>query len=295
MQTTKPSPPTLGFVGIGLMGTPMSKRLLQAGYSVNVWNRNPEKCQPLQDCGANICQDLQQLVKNSDVVMLCVSDTSAVEQVVFGTNGVASQGASDKVLVDFSSISPESTRDFARRLEDQCGMEWVDSPVSGGVVGAENGSLVVMAGGHCDTVNALQPIFDAVSQRVTYMGPVGSGQATKVCNQMLVGCNLMVIAEVIALAEKAGVDSSRLPQALAGGFADSIPLQLTGSRMAQRELDEVKWHIKTLVKDLTMAENLACQEGAETPMSRLAWHLMNQFADQGNGDKDPATLILGYT
>jgi len=154
--------------------------------------------------------------------------------------------------------------------------------------------LVVMAGGDEAVIDRLRPVLSAVSQRVTRMGPVGSGQVTKICNQMLVSCNVLVMAEVMALAEQAGVASDCIPAALAGGFADSLPLQLTGPRMASREFDPVKWHVKTLLKDLDMANALASGVSSSVPMTGLAAELMRQHASRGNRDRDPATLVELY-
>ncbi|GAB3106202.1 NAD(P)-dependent oxidoreductase [Aestuariicella hydrocarbonica] len=287
--------PVLGFIGMGLMGVPMTTRLLQAGFEVNVWIRNPDKLQQPARLGASPCTDLQALVRGSDIIMLCVSDTDAVKHIVEGPRGLKAFVKPGTIIVDFSSISPDATRDLADQLLNQCGAQWVDAPVSGGVSGAETGSLAIMAGGPEATIDAIRPILSHLSQRVTRMGQVGSGQTTKICNQMLVSCNLMVMAEVMAMAEKAGVDTHKIPQALKGGFADSLPLQLTGSRMADKDFEPVKWHVKTLLKDLDLSANLARQSNANTPMSQLARELMQQHANGGNQDKDPATLVELYS
>jgi 3-hydroxyisobutyrate dehydrogenase len=284
----------IGFIGLGLMGVPMSRRLLQAGYSLCVWNRDQTKTAPLLQLGATSADSISALVADCDIVMLCVSNTDAVEAVVFGDGGVVNSAHKNQIIVDFSSISPQATKDFAKRLQAACGARWVDAPVSGGVVGAETGTLVIMAGGEETVIDTVRPVLAALSQRLTYMGLVGSGQATKVCNQMIVSCNLLVIAEALALAEKFGVDSAKIPAALQSGFADSIPLQLTGGRMAARELDEVKWHVKTLLKDLSLAKALGVSADSSLPMTNLACELMAQHASNGNSDRDPATLIEMY-
>lgn len=279
---------------MGLMGVPMTLRLLNAGYPVTVWNRSPEKAASVIAQGATGAASIAELTEAADIIMLSVTDTAAVKQVIFAEQGVASAGTAQKLLVDFSSIAPDQTREFAAELNHVCGMRWVDAPVSGGVAGAEQGTLAIMAGGDAADIDAIRPILAHVSQRVTHMGSVGSGQASKIGNQMIVSCNVLVIAEVLALLEKAGVDSSKIPEALKGGFADSIPLQLTGSRMAHRDFDEIKWHIKTLLKDLTMARTLTEQLNGHTPMSELGRALMQHYSDNGLADKDPATLITCY-
>jgi len=287
--------PRIGFIGLGLMGAPMTSRLLEAGYTVNVWNRSAEKLTSVVAKGAQAMVSIAELVETSDIVMTCVTNTDAVEAVVFGDGGVAKHGGEGKVLVDFSSIEPDATRLFAGKLQTQCGMEWVDTPVSGGVAGAEAGTLAIMAGGNEATIDSLRPVLAPLSARVTCMGPVGSGQVTKVCNQMIVSCNVMVMAEVLALAKKNGVDATLIPEALKGGFADSTPLQITGSRMAAEDFDAVTWHVKTLLKDLDMGVGLSKSRGSATPMTGLAAQLMRQHGSKGNLDNDPCTLINMYS
>lgn len=284
----------IGFIGLGLMGAPMCQRLLAAGYSLTVWNRTPEKTLPLKSAGAHVADSIAELVEGSDVIMLCVTDTAAVESVVFANYGVIGSGSENKILIDFSSIDPAVTKRMAEQLHQVTGMHWIDAPVSGGVTGAEQGTLAVMAGGDESTLNQVRPILAHLSQRVTHMGPVGSGQVTKICNQMLVSCNVLVMAEAMALAEKSGVDASLIPTALQGGFADSIPLQLTGPRMAKSEFDPVKWHVKTLLKDLNMANTLSLNAQSATPMSGLGAEIMRLHASQGYSEKDPSTLVNLY-
>ncbi len=279
---------------MGLMGVPMTLRLLDAGFNTFVWNRNPVKAKAATDAGAKACASIADLVEQSDVLLMCVSDTNAVDEIVFGDHGIAACANSEQALIDFSSIAPDATRDFAERLYNRCGCRWIDAPVSGGVAGAEQGTLAIMAGGDSTLIEQLHPVFAPLSHNVTHMGPVGSGQVTKVCNQMIVSCNVLVMAEVLALAEQAGVNAEQIPTALKGGFADSIPLQLTGSRMAAKDFAEVKWHVKTLLKDLNLADDLHNQVGSETPMATLAKQLMQQHADSGLIEKDPATLITRY-
>lgn len=287
--------PILGFIGLGLMGTPMTTRLLEAGYTVNVWNRSEDKLAPVVEKGAQAQPSIEALVKASDIVMTCVTNTDAVEAVVFGESGIAESGTAGKILIDFSSIEPDATRDFSERLHAQCGMEWIDAPVSGGVAGATAGTLAIMAGGNEVTIENVRPVLAPLSARVTHMGPVGSGQVTKVCNQMIVSCNVMVMAEVLALAKKNGVDATLIPEALKGGFADSTPLQITGARMAAEDFEAVTWHVKTLLKDLDMGVGLSKSRGSATPMTGLAAQLMRQHGSKGNLDNDPCTLIKMYS
>ncbi|MDX5371141.1 MAG: NAD(P)-dependent oxidoreductase [Pseudomonadaceae bacterium] len=286
-----PVRPSLGFAGIGLMGLPMSLRLLAAGYPLSVWNRSPDKCAPLLAAGAEAVSVPALLCERADVLMLCLADTAAVRRVVFGPGGIVERARPGQLLVDFSSLEPAATREMAAELEARSGMRWVDAPVSGGTPGAEAGTLAIMAGGREEDVERIRPLLAHLGQRLTRMGDVGAGQVTKVCNQMLVACNALVIAEVVGLAERAGVDAGVLAEALSGGFADSKPLQILAPQMAESRFEPVKWHVRTLLKDLDTAVKLAREEGGATPMSGLAAQLMRLHGSQGHLEHDPATLI----
>lgn len=285
--------PTLGFIGIGLMGKPMSLRLLNAGFNVNVWNRSPDKLRPVIEAGAKACTSVAELVGSSEVIILCLADTAVVESIV--RNAILANGTAGKLLIDLSSIHPESTRQLAALLQEKCAMDWVDAPVSGGVAGAEQGSLAIMAGGSAKNIEIARLVLAPLYKQLTHMGEVGSGQITKICNQMIVSCNVLVIAEMMALAKQAGVDAKRIPEALAGGFADSKPLQIVAPEMAAETFEPVKWRIKTLLKDLNMAVDLSAKQGTAAPMSGLAAQLMQLHGSHGYLEQDPATLIKLYT
>lgn len=284
----------LGFIGIGLMGKPMTLRLLAAGFNVNVWNRSAEKLHTVTDAGARPCATVAELVRRSDIIMLCLADTAAVEAVVSGEHGIAAHGAADKLLIDLSSIHPETTRRLAVLLQESCGMGWVDAPVSGGVPGAEQGNLAIMAGGEPRHIETARAVLAPLYKQLTHMGGVGSGQITKICNQMIVSCNALVIAEMIALAKRAGVAAEKIPVALQGGFGDSRPLQILGPEMAHETFEPVKWRVKTLLKDLNMAVDIASGLDSAVPMSGLAAQLMQLHASQGYLEQDPSTLIKLY-
>lgn len=286
--------PALAFAGIGLMGLPMCRRLLAAGHPLTVWNRSAGKCAVLADAGAQVASHPRDLCHEADIIMLCLADTAAVREVVFGPGGIVETGLPGQLLVDFSSSDPAQTRAMAIELEERCGMRWVDAPVSGGTPGAEAGTLAIMAGGAEGDIERLRPVAAHLGQRLTRMGDTGAGQVTKVCNQMIVACNALVIAEVVALAEQAGVDAALLAPALAGGFADSKPLQILAPQMAASAFEPVKWHVRTLLKDLDTAVKLSREQGAATPMSGLAAQLMRLHGSAGNLERDPATLVGLY-
>ena len=232
-----------------------------------------------------------ELCAAADVVLLCLADTAVVREVVFGAGGIVEGARAGQLLVDHSSLEPAATRAMAAELESRSGMRWVDAPVSGGTAGAEAGSLAIMAGGRGEDVERVRPVLAHLGQRLTHMGDIGAGQVTKACNQMIVACNALVIAEMMALAERSGVDASLIAPALAGGFADSRPLQILAPQMASSKFEPAKWHVRTLLKDLDTAVQLSHEAGSATPMTGLAAQLMCLHGSQGHLEKDPSTLV----
>jgi len=283
--------PKIGYVGVGLMGAPMTVNLLAAGYEVTVWNRTREKILPVLERGAVEAEGPAEVASQVDFVFQCLTDANAVEHVVFGENGVASAGSPGKLLVDFSSMRPDRTREFSARLKEECGMGWVDAPVSGGVKGAEEGTLAIMAGGEAKDVEKVRDAVSTFSARFTHMGPSGAGQVTKLCNQVIAASNLVTIAEATILAERSGVDAAMLPEALAGGFADSIPLQIFGPRFANRQMEPFLGHVYTMMKDLDTARDLGQENGAPLPMASVAVELMRQVAGRGYAEEDFTNVI----
>jgi 3-hydroxyisobutyrate dehydrogenase len=241
--------------------------------------------------GAGFCATVAELVYKSEVILLCLADSSAVESIVLGEDGILANGSTGKLLIDLSSIDPESTRNMAQQLQQQCQMDWVDAPVSGGVSGAQNGELAIMAGGKEAAIIVARLILKPLYRQLTHMGATGSGQISKICNQMIVSCNVLVIAEMMALAKQAGVATDKIPGALAGGFADSKPLQIVGPEIAAESFEPIKWRVKTLLKDLNMALDLSAQQDTAIPMSALAAQLMQMHGNRGYLDQDPSTLI----
>lgn len=276
------------------MGLPMCRRLLAAGYPLTVWNRNPQKCAPLVAAGARQVATPAQLCEHADLVLLCLANTDVVRQVVFAADGIAQGARAGQLLLDLSSLEPTATREMAAALARDTGMAWVDAPVSGGTPGAESGSLAIMVGGEAADIERVRPVLLALGQRVTHMGAVGAGQVTKACNQMIVACNALVIAEVMALAERSGVDARLIAEALAGGFADSKPLQILAPQMAESRFEPVKWHVRTLLKDLDGAVKFSREQGSATPISGLAAQLLRLHGGQGYLEQDPATLVRLY-
>ncbi len=284
--------PTLGFIGIGLMGEPMTQRLLGAGYTVNVWNRTASKLQHVVKAGAIQRTHIEELIENSEIILLCLAETPIVEDMV--NQHILKHGKAQQLVIDLSSTHPETTVNLANRLKQTCHIDWVDAPVSGGVAGATQGTLAIMAGGTTKSIDIARKVLSPLYSQLTHMGEVGSGQITKVCNQMIVSCNVLVIAEMMALAEKAGVDTHKIAPALTGGFADSKPLQIVAPEMATATYEPIKWRVKTLLKDLNMATDLSQTHASSTPMTALAAQLMQLHGSHGFFEQDPATLIKLY-
>lgn len=275
----------IAFLGMGLMGSRMATRLIQAGFEVAVWNRTASACDVLIDMGATGL-DLQE-IGQYPVILTCLADDAAV-QAVF--DQIQNQLTAGQVIVDFSSLSVDKTKALAQQAQTRQ-VQWIDSPVSGGTAGAEQGTLVIFAGGDINTIQNLSLIYNVLSQRVTRMGETGTGQATKICNQLIVAANSTLIAEAVALAGQAGVDTTLLAPALAGGFADSKPFQILAPRMATHTFEPVQWKVQTLSKDLNNAVQLAKQFNLDIPVAKQALSQLKTHQDKGYAEADLATVI----
>lgn len=275
----------IAFLGMGLMGSRMATRLIQAGFEVAVWNRTTSACDVLIDMGATAL-NLQEIA-NYPVILTCLADDTAVQAVY---DQIQKHLQAGQVIVDFSSLSVDKTKTLAEQAKT-CQVQWIDSPVSGGTAGAELGTLVIFAGGDIDTIQNLSLIYNVLSQRVTRMGETGTGQATKICNQLIVAANSTLIAEAVALAAHAGVDTTLLAPALAGGFADSKPFQILTPRMATHTFEPVQWKVQTLSKDLNNAVHLAEQFNLNIPVAKQALSQLKTHQNKGYAEADLATVI----
>ena len=283
MQINQQTP--IAFLGMGLMGTRMATRLLQAGYPIAVWNRSPHACTSLTQQGA-IHLELKDIT-NYPIIFTCLADDTAVENVFSQIQPYLQSG---QVIVDFSSLSVSATQTLAQAAKQQ-DVIWIDSPVSGGTIGAEQGTLVIFAGGDASTIEQLAPLYQVLAQRVTRMGDSGTGQATKICNQLIVAANSTLIAEAVTLAGQAGVDTRLLAPALAGGFADSKPFQILAPRMATHTFEPVQWKVQTLSKDLNNAVTLAQSFKLDIPVAQKALTQLQTHQENGFADHDLATVI----
>lgn len=275
----------IAFLGMGLMGSRMATRLIQAGFEVAVWNRTASACDVLIDMGATAL-DLQN-IGQYPVILTCLADDAAVQAVY---DQIQSNLQAGQVIVDFSSLSVDKTKVLAEQAQTRQ-VQWIDSPVSGGTAGAEQGTLVIFAGGDRQTIQDLSLIYNVLSQRVTRMGETGTGQATKICNQLIVAANSTLIAEAVALAGQAGVDTTLLAPALAGGFADSKPFQILTPRMATHTFEPVQWKVQTLSKDLNNAVQLVEQFNLNIPVAKQALLQLKTHQNKGYAEADLATVI----
>jgi 3-hydroxyisobutyrate dehydrogenase len=268
----------------------MTLRLLAAGYKVAVWNRSRDKLAPVVARGASAKESPAEVARAADIVMMCVTDQDSVREVLFGAGGVAEGASTGKIVIDFSSIAPSAARDYAAQLEAK-GMGYIDAPVSGGTVGAEQGTLAIMAGGKAEHIEFVRPLIAELASRFTRMGESGAGQVTKLANQVIVASLFPVLAEALRLAEAAGVDAGKLPQALLGGFADSKPLQVFGPRMASRAYAPALGTVNVMLKDLLNAVTVAEEGGVPLPMARAAVERYQVLVSEGKGEAEPSAFI----
>jgi 3-hydroxyisobutyrate dehydrogenase len=287
------SKPRLGYVGVGLMGFPMAKRLVSLGYPVRAYDIVPERVAAARAAGAAVAASPADAVAGADLVLLNLPTTEAVEQAVFGASGVAAAVRPPQLVIDFSTIKVEKCKAFAAKLREQTGVGWIDAPVSGGPPASGSGSLTVMAGGEPSDIERARGFFADVAGRFTHMGPAGSGMVAKMLNQLIVGCGYAVMAEAAVLAEAAGIDASRLPECLGGGHADGSLLQRIYPRMVARDFAP-QGYARQLLKDLEMVNEFAGGMKAPTPMMGEALSLYRMLVHLGHSELDGVALVKLY-
>lgn len=278
----------LGFVGLGIMGAPMAGHLLAAGHElfINTRSKVPDE---LANTAAVVCATPAEVATQADIIITMVPDTPDVEKVLFGENGIASGLSKGKIVVDMSSISPISTKDFAKRIND-LGCEYLDAPVSGGQLGAKGASLTIMVGGKQAIFDKVKPVFDLMGKNITLVGENGAGQVTKVANQIIVALNIEAVAEALVFASKAGADPAKVRQALMGGFASSKILEVHGERMINRTFDP-GFRIELHQKDLSLALSSAKALGVSLPNTASAQELFNSCAAHGGKSWDHSAMV----
>lgn len=279
----------VGFVGLGIMGKPMARNLLRAGYPVTVHNRSRLPVDELVAEGAADGGSPRGVAEQSEVVITMLPDTPDVEQVTFGPQGLVEGLRPGSVLVDMSTISPVATRAIAARLRER-GVEMLDAPVSGGQRGAEEGTLSIMVGGDPQTFERVRPLFQALGKSVVHVGPVGAGQVCKACNQVVVALTLQAVAEALVLAERNGVDPARVRQALLGGFAGSRILEVHGQRMLEGNY-QPGFRARLHHKDLRIALETGRSAGVPMLGTALVHELLGAVVARGWGDLDHSALV----
>jgi 3-hydroxyisobutyrate dehydrogenase len=286
--------PRLGFIGIGLMGTGMTLRLLERGWNVAVWNLEPERYAHVEPAGAVVKASPAEVAEASDLVLMCVLDGPAVENCCFGPDGLAEAEGQGRIVIDHSTINPDTTLDIAGRLKGRNGMGWVDAPVSGGPPAARQGTMTVMAGGEEADIARLEPLMADLAANFTRMGPLGAGQTTKILNQAIVGTGYVLMAEALALAEAAGLEAEKLPACLAGGHADSSVLQRIYPQMQKRDFEPPRSYARQLLKDMKNVKAFARGLGLDLQVVEKALERYSAFVEQGNEMADGASVSRLY-
>jgi 2-hydroxy-3-oxopropionate reductase len=283
------SNPTIGFVGLGLMGLPMCKNLIKAGLDVLATTRRSGPLKEVTADGAKTAATPSAVARQADIVIMMLADTLAVEAVLTGTDGIVAGITPDTLIIDMGTTAVSATRKFAALVED-AGGAYVDAPVSGGTLGAQGGSLTIMVGGQDQALERARPVLEILGSRLTHVGPVGTGQVAKAANQVIVGLNIGAVAEALMLAAHAGADPARVREALKGGFADSRILEVHGQRMIDAAFAP-GGKVVTQHKDMAQALELADELGIEMPATRLNKSLFERLIEDGDGDLDHSALI----
>lgn len=278
----------IAVLGIGLMGFPMGRRLCEAGHTVHVWNRTLHKAQRLVSFGAVVHGKPADAVRDVDVVITMLDNGAVVDDVLFDC-GVADAMPPSSLVLDMSSIKPVEARDHAARLNDRH-IAYLDAPVSGGTIGADNGTLAIMVGGKVSTFERAMPVFN-IFGRATHVGPTGAGQLTKLANQMIVGATIGIVAEALLLCERGGANMGKVKEAITGGFADSRILQVHGQRMVERDFTP-RGRMSVQLKDLRNALATAGEVGFDAPITALFEQLYAQGVEHGLADLDQAGLFV---
>jgi 2-hydroxy-3-oxopropionate reductase len=280
---------TLGFIGLGLMGRPMCLNLHAAGAQLVVHNRSAGAMDALGRPGITPAGTPAEVARMADIILLMVSDTPAVEQVLFGEHGIIHGMRQGSLIIDMGTTAALPTRDFAGRLQ-RAGADYIDAPVSGGEIGAIDATLTIMAGGNDAAITRARPIFDVLGGAFTHVGEVGAGQVAKAANQIIVGLNIGAVAEALALVKSAGVDPAKVRQALLGGFAASRILEVHGQRMIDEDFQPGA-KISTQYKDMRQAIELGAAYHQALPATELGASLYKSLIDQGDGNLDHSALI----
>lgn len=287
-----PNKRNIALIGCGVMGSAIGSRLLKSGHTLIAFDVDRSKAAQLEMRGAGLATSASDAAARADAVVLSLNSARIVREAVFGAGGIVHGAPRGTVIIDMSSIEPIATRELCADA-DQAGLKWLDCPLSGGAPKALEGKLTVMAGGDPKHFSEAKPILDDLCQNLTLMGPSGSGQTTKLINQVLCALNFVSVAEATRLAVDAGVDAQRIPVALSGGRADSAILQEFMAKMARNDYSPTG-RIDNMVKDLSAVQSLAAHTGTAMPMTSLCMEIHRLMVSAGLGAADNAALVRFY-
>jgi 2-hydroxy-3-oxopropionate reductase len=289
MERLERSVPPVGFIGLGIMGRPMARNILKAGYPLVVYSRSPGPVEDLVSAGASGALDSADVAARSDIVILMVPETADVETVLNGPRGLLEASKPGMIVVDMGSHDPHAMAGLADRCA-QTGALFLDAPVSGGEIGAREASLSIMAGGPTEAFERAQPVLTAMASRIVHIGTTGAGMVAKACNQLVVGSTIEAVAEALTLARKAGVDAARVRDALMGGFAASRVLEVHGMRMLEGDFNPGA-RVATHDKDARIILETAHRAGVDVPGFRPVADAFHRLVSQGKGELDHSALI----
>lgn len=279
----------VGFVGLGIMGRPQALNLIKGGNNLMVWARRKESMQPLIDAGAKAGASPKEVATNCDVTFTMVADTPDVEAVILGSEGCIHGVKKGSVIVDMSTISPNATKAMAEQLAAK-GAEMLDAPVSGGEIGAVNGTLTIMVGGKPEVFEKVKPLFACMGKTITLVGGNGAGQVAKACNQIVVGVSIQAVSEALALAKRFGVDPAKVREALMGGFAGSKIMEIHGNRMISGDF-KPGFKAKLHQKDMRIVMQAAEQLGMALPGAAIFTQNLNALIGGGDGELDSSGIF----
>jgi len=280
----------IGFIGLGIMGGAMSMNLLKAGFPLTVWNRTPEKMRPLLEAGAKPMDSPKEVAERADIVIDMVTDSKDVEEVLLGREGVIHGARPGTIVVDMSTISPIVTREIAKKLGEK-GIRMLDAPVSGGDIGARNATLSIMVGGDAEAYEECLPVFQAMGKTITHIGGHGDGQVCKAVNQILVGANVLGVAEALMFASKAGVDVDKVLAAVSGGAAGSWQLANNGPKMLKGDYAP-GFKVKDYIKDLRIIMETAAETKTPLVETAVVQQMFRNLDAEGLRDKGTQAVIV---
>ncbi len=279
----------VGFIGLGIMGGPMAANLLKAGFPVTAWNRTASRAEPLAELGATIAASPAEVARASEIIVSCVTNSPDVEAIALGPDGVIEGAANGSIYIDCSTISPAVARKVAEALAER-GVSMLDAPISGGDVGAKAGTLAIMVGGEADIFERARPVFEAMGKTIVLVGPSGSGQVVKLCNQVAGGLNLLAMSEAITLARRSGVDPAKMLEVVSSGAAGSWMLSNLGPRAVRGDFAP-GFMVDLQQKDLGLVMDSAAESNTSLPGTALVQQLFRTLQSRDRGRDGTQALV----